>query len=99
MTKTNALVTIIVVLVLVTPVAGVLSVIALHDTKNTTTQNCQQIETVKDALRQTLNESKSQVLTSKIRTPAEKLKTTEYYNHVLGLFAPRRCEAGARAAP
>lgn len=64
---------------------------ALHEAHEVTVHNCQQIEHVKEALRDTIEEASSLAGTSKIRTPAERRNSEEFYRYALSHLAAKTC--------
>lgn len=91
MTKNGALIAVVMLLMAALLASSVLGVLAFSGQYSVSTQNCEEIETVKTAIRQVLTQSQRQFQTSKIRTPQEKAEVTAYYQRISALFVARHC--------
>lgn len=72
-------------------VLGYFSITAFERSNGSIVQNCEEIELVKSALRETIEQSKRFVQSSKVRSPTEKKASEEYYAEVLDKFHERKC--------
>lgn len=67
---------------------------AYHHTDSEGVVNCQEVEKLKAALRETIEETSRFTQSSHVRSDTEKAGSEVYYNHVLNRFEPRHCPHG-----
>lgn len=85
---------VVIVVVLTLAAFSTLSYFAItaYDRANhTSIQACNEVELVKTALRETIEQEATFTATSKVRTAQEKKEGEETYNEILTRFSPHQC--------
>lgn len=99
--KERAVIIISVLAVIVGLTGSFIAVIAIDKVDGKATRGCQEIEVVKTALRETIEQAATFTATSKVRSPAEKVAGQREYNEILARFKPNSCGGthGTRFTP
>lgn len=94
MTKNQLIAVGIVAILLAIGANTVFAVRAFDKSETSIVINCKEIEVVKTALRETIEQSANFTSSSPVRSKNEKSEAEIFYNEVLSRFKARNCESG-----